>query len=62
MKNLSKKELLAMIEDAYVIIKALEKHAEDKHLKKRIELFCKPIDKQKWLDNIRADFYAQSTI
>ena len=62
MKNLSKKELLAMIEDAYVIVKALEKHAEDKHLKKRIELFCNPIDEQKQWDNIRADFYAQSTI
>ena len=62
MKNLNKKELLTMIEDAYVIIKALEKHAEDEHLKKRIELFCAPIDEQKKWDNIRADFYAQDTI
>ena len=62
MKNLTKKELLTMIEDAYVIIKALEKHAEDKHLKTRIELFCRPIDEQKEWDNVRADFYAQSTI
>ena len=62
MKDLTKKELLSMIDDAYVIIKALEKHAEDEYLKKRIELFCKPIDEQKQWDNIRADFYAQSTI
>ena len=62
MKNLSKKELRTMIEDAYVIIKALEKHAEDIHLKKRIEIFCTPIDKQKEWDKIKADFYAQDTI
>ena len=36
MKDLTKKELLSMIDDAYVIIKALEKHAEDEYLKKRI--------------------------